>query len=448
MFTSVAARISTIGLTRYVATLAAAFFCLGAMDSEAATVDDVIAVARSQEGGVVTGRITYHGSEHRTKPLARPDPSAVEWPDGAVPPKPFPGEAIVGRINQDISTRTTVVFDTDRGEWKAQATDLRDLDALIREHELPQEQRLNLSRGQIDLAGRDSQVMLHQVAELDSSSLNLMDNLNPDLPFLLGLPIDLGVVGTGMVRELNNAQDVAVEHGTWRGQDVLSVTVYGQNGIVATFHLDPEQGYGRKLGQTSSISGTLVAEVVFEDYRDVNGVMIPFQVTNRRYDPETGERSYEKVTTVESADINVPVSEEEFRLELPAGTVVHGLADNRVLTIPVDMPFELADRAGLGVAIDALTESGALPSAEIVQTSVEVVLGHRQEGTPVADAADEPAAGGVAARTDREAVAVAGASPRGAAVWPYAVAIALGIVCAVSALALRRRGRRENITEG
>jgi hypothetical protein len=350
----------------------------------------------------------------------------------------------VDRINQDISIRTILVFDTDRGEWKAQATDLRDLDALIQKHGLPQEQRLNLSRGQTDLAGRDSQVMLHQVAELDSSNLNLMDNLNPDLPFLLSLPIDLGVVGAGMVRELNNAQDVVVEHGTWRGQDVLSVTVYGQNGIVATFHLDPEHGYGRRLGQTSSISGTVVAEVVFEDYRDVNGVAIPFQVINRRYDPETGELSYEKVTTVESAEINVPVSEEEFRLELPAGTVVHGLEDNRVLTIPVDMPFELADRAGLGMAIDALTESGAPPSAEIVQTSVEVVLGRRQEA---AYAAAEPAAGGVIARADREAVAVAGASPRRAAVWPYVVAVALGIVCAVSALVLCRRGRVKGITE-
>ncbi|HUW82278.1 MAG TPA: hypothetical protein VMZ31_05695 [Phycisphaerae bacterium] len=447
MLTSVRARISTVGLTWCVARPAAAFLCLGATGSAAASVDDVIAIARSQEGSIATGRITYRSSEHRTTPLARPDLSAVEWPDGAVPSKPFAGEAIVGRINQDISTRTTLVFDTDRGEWKAQATDLRDLDALIREHGLPQEQRLNLSRGQIDLAGRDSQVMLHQVAELDSSNLNLMDNLNPDLPFLLSLPIDLGVVGAGMVRELDNAQDVVVEHGTWRGQDVLSVTVYAHNGIVATFHLDPEHGYGRRLAQTSSIDGTVVAEVVFEDYRDVNGVMIPFQVINRRYDPQTGELSYENAITVESAEINVPVSEEEFRLELPAGTVVHGLEDNRVLTIPVDMPFELADRAGLGVAIDALRESGALPSAEIVQTSVAVVLGSQQEATPVANAAAEPMAGGVVARADQEAVVIASASPRRGAVWPYVVAIALGIVCAVSALVLRRRGRREGIPE-
>lgn len=228
------------------------------------------------------------------------------------------------KISKHRRTRVDAILDYKTKRAKSLISDLRDVDALLKENHLPPEQKINVSL---------SKTLLHQGTyqmELpDSNVSNGPPDLGlferPDPANYLFKMIYLGVINKKLLSEDLNPTLTEID---FDGQSLLRIqlTVNGQNAMKATIKLecDPSLGYRFRHIEWRS-DGQLIKETIADNYKDVNDVNdvnvvpYPFLYIDRSFDKD-GKIRRETKYVIEHVKLGVNLSAKDFKVFVPAGT--------------------------------------------------------------------------------------------------------------------------------
>lgn len=220
--------------------------------------------------------------------------------------------------------RVDAILDYKTKSLKNSLTDLRDVDALLKENDLAPKQKMNVSC---------SKTLLNQdTYEMEFTDSNVMNG-----PPLLGLfehpgstnhlykMIYLGVIDEKLLSYDLNPTLTEIDV---NGQSLLRIelTVEGQNATKAIIKIDcvPSLGYRFRRVQWHS-EGQLIKETIADDYRDVNDVNntivvpYPFLYIERSFDKD-GKIRRETKYVMDKVELGVDLSPDDFKTFVPAGT--------------------------------------------------------------------------------------------------------------------------------
>ena len=200
---------------------------------------------------------------------------------------------------------------------KSSLTDLRDVDALLKEHNIPPVQKsvVSWSRAKV----------IQQPYEMELLGIDVSD-APPDLILSKcpGRYHMFGLISLGIINEKFLSEDLGptLSEIDVDGQSLLRIqlTVEGQNAMKATIKIDcvPSLRYHFRRIQWHS-EGQLIKETIADDYRDVNGVPYPFLYIDRSFDKD-GRIRRETKYVMEKVELGVDLSPDDFKLFIPAGT--------------------------------------------------------------------------------------------------------------------------------
>jgi len=207
---------------------------------------------------------------------------------------------------------------------KSSLTDLRDVDALLKEHNIPPAQKSVVSSSR--------RLVIQQPYEMELLGINVSD-APPDLIlskcpgpkyYMFGLT-SLGIIN---VKLLSEDFGPILSEVNSDGQSLLRIqlTVERQNAMKAAIKIDcdPSLGYRFRRIQWHS-DGQLIKETVADDYgyvNDVNSMIVvpyPFLYIDRSFDKD-GKIRRETKYVMEKVQLGVDLSPDDFKIFVPAGT--------------------------------------------------------------------------------------------------------------------------------
>ena len=224
----------------------------------------------------------------------------------------------IDKIRKHRCTKIDAIVDCKAKSVKSVLTDLRDVDALLKENHLPPEQKINVSESRIVLH-QDTYEMQFTGADVSNGPPELDIFERPDLANYMFRMSSLGVINKKLLSEDRIPTLTQIDLG---GRHLLCIqlTIKGQESLSATVKIecDPSLGYRFRRIQRYS-EGRLIAETTADDYRDVNGVPYPFLYVERSFDKD-GKICRETKYVFEDVKLGVDLSANDFKIFVPAGT--------------------------------------------------------------------------------------------------------------------------------
>jgi len=240
-------------------------------------------------------------------------------------PPPFDKDTTSYKIYQiqtNVRRKVDLLLDRAGDRVKMTITDLRDIDKLLKERQLPPKQKVNvpklryfLMQGEYDMEISDGN------ASNDPLHLGLVKRLGHHDIFKL---TSLGVIDEKIIPEHANSTLTEIESD---GQPLLRIelTEDRQNAknTIIRIDCDPSLGYRFRRIQWRS-DGQLIKERIADDYRylnDVNNTIVPypFLYIERSFDQE-GKLRTETKYVMESVQLGMDLSPDDFKIFVPAGT--------------------------------------------------------------------------------------------------------------------------------
>lgn len=276
------------------------------------TTDELIQILHEQEQPR-SGRLTF---ERHVNRLETPELLLRRNIDSS------DGMRIV-KANADKRYEDTLIFQVDKHRYNLIRTDLRDVQALMKENSIPEEARANVDLSSIQMlqdnyTGRYS-AFANNVFLTDKggsvANWSLDDQCRQGIfqadflrqKFVGGSSLSEISVGTkNLVRlriELNKVDDP-----TERAGEI-------------EIDFDPAVGYRYLRYARFLPDGTLYHEILLSDYRDVNGYVMPFKVIENLYKANGTLRKRDEVQ-IKKAEFDDPVTDEDFAIAVPAGTSI------------------------------------------------------------------------------------------------------------------------------
>lgn len=256
-------------------------------------------------------------------------------------------EQKIAELNRHRLVEVNAAVDIRTGQAKISKTDLRDVDAMLTENELPPERKLSLcltgtsvSRGAYELWFVDTNVM-NGPALIDFHKLP--PHAESPFDFLC-----LGIVDKSLLSDENNPRLSQV---TQDGRSILRVELSCERpgGMVhATINCDPTLRYRFRRIQWV-YNGNVYSEIIADDYRTVNDIQYPFTYIERTFDKSDGKLVYERKITIEQAQFGIPLTSKDFKVFVPSGTTFTDAAISmRVSKIGLGRLFGIDDALAMG----------------------------------------------------------------------------------------------------
>jgi len=240
------------------------------------------------------------------------------------------------RTRQDYTAE--YLIDMDRRVTKSVRVDRRDLPGLLKKYGLPEEHFITLSDSHTVLRGKDITLEHKSNENPPYSVLSIRTRLGPG-----GLPHEFDILYSGILHEgyLHEFNTVSLSE-----QDgALKIAVIGalEPHYRVIIKCSPSLGYRIQECKTYRPDGSLFQEIVYDDYRMVNGIPYPFLYMEKNYDNEE-KLQRESKSEVKSVKFPKQFAGAEFKLEIPAGTSVTDRAfSNRAYELHEDRLLGIDD---------------------------------------------------------------------------------------------------------
>ncbi len=261
---------------------------------------------------------------------------------------PFNKDTIYYKIHQAQTSgrrkKVDMLLDRVGDRVKMSLTELRDIDKLLKEHQLPPEQKINFPKSRTFLMQGDY-------------DMEISDGNAPNQPMDLGLwkrPgrtavfmfTSLGIIEERLIPEDVNATLTKINSG---GKPLLRIEFVrrGENAPKERIDCDPSLGYRFRRTQRHSADGRLVWETIADNYKDVNGIPHPFLYIERSFDKD-GKISKETKYVMEKVELRVNLSPDDFKVFVPTGTRFIDDISKAILTIEQSGYMGIDDALNVG----------------------------------------------------------------------------------------------------
>jgi len=248
----------------------------------------------------------------------------IEESDDNKPP-PFNKDTIYYKIHQAQTSgcrrKVDMLLDRVGDRVKMSLTELRDVDNLLKEHNLPPEQKINFPKSRTFLMQGDY-------------DMEISDGNAPNRPMDLGLYVRPGRTAVfrftsfGIIDEKLLSEDLGPTlseiNSDGKSSLRIELTTKGQKTLKRTIDCVPSLGYRFRRIQCHS-DGHLVWEKIADNYRfvnDVNNTIVvpyPFLYIERNFDKD-GKIRRETKYVMEKVELGVDLSPDDFKIFVPAGT--------------------------------------------------------------------------------------------------------------------------------
>jgi len=232
---------------------------------------------------------------------------------------------------------------------KSSLMDLRDVDALLKEHNIPAVQKSVVSSSRIIVIQRPYEMELLGIDVSDAPPDLILSKCPGQKYYMFGL-ISLGIINEKLLSEDFGPTFSKVNSD---GQSLLRIELIreGQNSLKRTIDCEPSLGYRFRRIQLHS-DGQLIKETIADDYRyvnDVNNTIVvpfPFRYINRSFDKD-GKIRRETKYVMEKVQLGVDLSPDDFKILVPAGT--------NFIDVVISMTTHTIERSGYMGIDDALS---------------------------------------------------------------------------------------------
>ena len=276
---------------------------MGAQAS-AITLSELRQIITHSQESVATAHLVYVEEFNENRPVEG-DPNSIDYK--------------LETIRNHRNNKVDAILDYKIKRVRFSQTDLRDVDALLKEYALPPEQRINVSESKF-VAIQGTYEMQFVGTDVSNGQAQLVLCERPDIANYMLKMRYLGVINNKLLSEGRNPILTEINSD---GQSSLRIqlTGKGQNAIKGTIECDPSLGYRFRRIEWSGPDGRLIRETIADDYRDVNGIPYPFFYIERSFD-ENGKVSKESRCIFENVQLGIDVSEEDFKIFVPTGTIL------------------------------------------------------------------------------------------------------------------------------
>lgn len=218
----------------------------------------------------------------------------------------------IKQANQSIVSEVNIFMDIQSEQAKEIQTDLRDINSLMVQYNIPDEKlnRINLNQSKIILYKGDNSIIYTP----GISDITLWKSSGPKYLF------DIAANGIMPDKILNSKGDINVIEYEADEKTLVKVEITYKTGISIIVECDPSIGYRYKSIKWL-YNGQLSSELLVNDYREVDGIYYPFYFVRRNYS-ESGNIEYEYILSVEEIHIGIKLAGNDFKIFAPPGTQI------------------------------------------------------------------------------------------------------------------------------
>lgn len=303
-------------------------------------------ISESQIDAATTAHIVYTEEMHNYDNR----PSTIDQNDIRYKPR---------MINKHRRFKVDAIMDVATERVKSTMTDLRDIDKLLKENDMPPEQKVNVSTTKTLLYhGNHVGSLLPSDNFIFSKQPRFMLSEAPGPARYMFENFSLGVIYKNELSNDWNPTITEVNKGN-RSLLCINLTSSKENALKGKIECDPSLGYRFRRIQWYQ-GDRLVKEIIADDYRDINGVPYPFLYVSRSFD-ENGGILREKKQVVQEVELGIDLSEEDFTVLLPKGTIISDLIlSHKVTEVEQDSRMGIGDILGMGAQEIAQAELAKL----------------------------------------------------------------------------------------
>jgi len=237
----------------------------------------------------------------------------------------------INESHKNVLTEEDLYFDTSIKMSKCIKTDLRDVNSLMAQYNIPDEhynkENILTSNVSINKAGMEFilESPIKDPCVFSACILNKVISRGPEFATLGVIPLDL-------LNKLDTIQSKNVEED---GKTLLSIEgsykVPSGNGIVNVVIIcDPSIGY-RFYKIQWNYTGHVYKEYLADDYKNINGIPYPSSYSKRNYDENNGAFKREEKYLIEQAEFGIKLSEDDFKVFVPSNTNITDFSGNDVI---------------------------------------------------------------------------------------------------------------------
>lgn len=250
---------------------------------------------------------------------------------------------LLRKANKHKLNREDKIIDLKNKRIKNCITDLRDLDALLKQYNLPDEQKTNVSLSRACVIQETYEMILDDdFTEGEPAQLAITERPGKP-PHFMSEMLSFGVINDKLLSEQNNPTFTEINS---VGKKLLRIQLTQKRedvnlpDIDVKIDCDPALSY-RLYRIEKSINGNIGVETIANDYRVVDGVTYPFLYINRNFDLN-GNILREIKYTIEKAEFGLDLSAKDLKLLIPQGTLV----TDTILSMTT---FEIEKTAYMGI---------------------------------------------------------------------------------------------------
>jgi hypothetical protein len=262
-------------------------------------------------------------------------------------------------INKHRQIKVDAIMDFATERVKSTMTDLRDIDKLLKDNDMPPEQKVNVSATKTLLYhGNHVGSLLPGDNFIFSKQPRFMLSEAPGPARYMFEKFSLGVI---YKNELSNDWNPTITEINKGNQSLLCINLTSskENALNGKIECDPSLGYRFRRIQWYQ-GDRLVKEIIADDYRNINGVPYPFLYISRSFD-ENGGILRERKQVVQEVELGIDLSEEDFTVFMPKGTIISDLIlSHKVTEIEQDSRMGIGDILGMGAQEIAQAELAKL----------------------------------------------------------------------------------------
>jgi len=282
-------------------------YCTLGAEAPAITLPELRQIVTDSQKSVTTAHLVYTEEFNDNRPTAG-DKDSVKYK--------------VKELNKHRRFKADVILDYRTKNLKRTLTDLRDVDALLKEHNIPPVQKPVVSWSRTLVVQRPYEMELLGTDVTDGPQ-DLVLSKSPEQEYHVFSLMHLGIIDEEVLSE--DAGPTLSEINS-EGKSLLRIelTPKGQNRFKGIIDCDPSLGYRYCRVQWYS-DGQLINETIADDYRYVNDVNnttevpYPFLYIQRIFD-EDGKIDWETKYVMEKVELGADLSSDDFKIFVPAGT--------------------------------------------------------------------------------------------------------------------------------
>lgn len=262
-------------------------------------------------------------------------------------------------INKHRQIKVDAIMDYATERVKSTMTDLRDIDKLLKDNDMPPEQKVNVSTTKTLLYhGNHVGSLLPGENFIHSKQSHFMLSEAPGPARYMFENLSSGVIFNN---ELSNDWNPTITEVNRANQSLLCINLRSNkdNTLNGKIECDPSLGYRFRRIQWYK-GDRLVKEIIADDYKDINGVPYPFLYISRSFD-ENGGIIRERKQVFQEVELGIDLSEEDFTVLMPKGTIISDLIlSHKVTEVEQDSRMGIADILGMGAQEIAQAELAKL----------------------------------------------------------------------------------------